>query len=176
MSEPVRLRLVDERELSVVAGFWTDPQVAGDFEWRGFRPPQQLRRRFEEDGLLSDDGGLLAIEVAGNCVGVVSWHRAGHGPNAASWCWNIGVVLLPERRGQGIGTRAHRLLADYLFQTTPVYRLEAGTDVENVPERRALEKSGFVREGVLRGAQFRAGGWRDMALYSLLRDEWSPGQ
>lgn len=68
MSEPVRLRLVDERELSVVAGLWTDPQAEGDFEWRRFRPPQQLRRRFEEDGLLSDDGVLLAIEVAGELL------------------------------------------------------------------------------------------------------------
>ncbi|MDP8929717.1 MAG: GNAT family N-acetyltransferase [Actinomycetota bacterium] len=173
VSSRVRLRLMGEDELSVVAAFWSAAEVAGDFEWHGFRPAQQLRRRFEEDGLLSEDRGRLAIDIDGACVGVVSWHRVRHGPNTASWCWNIGVMLLPEHRGQGVGTEAHRLVADYLFETTPVKRLEAGTDVDNVAEQKALEKNGFVREGVLRAAQFRAGDWRDIALYSLLRNEWA---
>ena len=50
-------------------------------------------------------------------------------------------------------------------------RVEASTDVENAAERRALERAGFSFEGILRRAQFRGGGWRDMALYSLVRGE-----
>ena len=50
-------------------------------------------------------------------------------------------------------------------------RIEASTDVTNVPEQRALEKAGFVREGVLRGAQFRAGAHHDMVGYSRLRSD-----
>ena len=77
-------------------------------------------------------------------------------------CWNIGIDLIPEGRGQGYGTEAQRLLADYLFAATEVNRVEASTDVENLPEQRSLEKAGFIREGVVRGAQFRAGTYHDL--------------
>ena len=47
------------------------------------------------------------------------------------------------------------MLARYLFAHTTAHRLEAGTEVGNVAEQRALEKAGFSREGVTRGI-----GWR----------------
>jgi [ribosomal protein S5]-alanine N-acetyltransferase len=84
--------------------------------------------------------------------------------------YEIGIALLPEHRGHGVGTTAQRLLVEYLFDNTPAHRLEAYTEVENVAEQRALEKAGFEREGVLRAVQFRAGAWRDGILYALLRD------
>jgi RimJ/RimL family protein N-acetyltransferase len=46
-------------------------------------------------------------------------------------------------------------------------------DYDNVAEQRALEKSGFRREGVLRQAGFRGGRWRDGILYALLRNEFN---
>jgi RimJ/RimL family protein N-acetyltransferase len=83
----------------------------------------------------------------------------------------IGIDLLPDARGQGLGTEAQRILADWLFETTPVNRVEASTDVENVAEARALEKAGFTREGIHRGAQFRAGGYHDLLMFSRLRGD-----
>ena len=35
----------------------------------------------------------------------------------------------------------------------------------------ACERAGFRREGVLRGARFREGDWRDMLMYGLLRTD-----
>jgi RimJ/RimL family protein N-acetyltransferase len=71
----------------------------------------------------------------------------------------------------GHGSAAQRMLAGYLFATTPVNRVEASTDVENIAEQKALERAGFTREGVLRGAQFRDGGWHDLVGYARLRDD-----
>jgi RimJ/RimL family protein N-acetyltransferase len=65
-------------------------------------------------------------------------------------------------------------LADYLFSTTPANRLEATTETDNVAEQRALEKAGFVREGVLRGRGFVRGQWRDGVMYARLRDDPAP--
>jgi len=84
--------------------------------------------------------------------------------------YEIGIALFPEHRGQGVGTTAQRLLVRYLLDTMPAHRIEAYTEVENVAERRALEKAGFEREGVLRATIFRAGKWRDSIVYALLRD------
>ena len=82
---------------------------------------------------------------------------------------NIGIELRPEARGQGLGTDAQRQLADWLFANTNLNRVEAQTDVENVPEQRSLEKAGLIREGIARGAQFRAGAYHDLVTYSRLR-------
>ena len=144
-----------------------------------------LRPRLEGEVQVSDDSpwddwglrdappltdlGRLVVELEGSPVGNVSWHPVFYGPNLASRAYNIGIGLGEDFRGRGIGSRAQRLLAEHLFATTDVLRVEASTDIENVAERRALEKAGFTLEGILRSAQGRADGVHDLASYSLLR-------
>ncbi len=125
----------------------------------------------QERSLADGERGALIVELTadGTPIGSVSWHGVRYGPNPESLSWDIGINLVPDARGHGYGGEAQRLLADLLFATTPANRVEAMTDVDNAPEQRALEKSGFVREGVLRGSQFRAGAWHDLVVYSLLR-------
>ena len=43
--------------------------------------------------------------------------------------------------------------------------------MDNLAEQRALERAGFTREGVLRHAQFRGGGFHDLVIYSRLRGD-----
>jgi RimJ/RimL family protein N-acetyltransferase len=149
---------------------WQQPAYVGEFNEFGQRP-RPLREAIRATGLIGEDHGNLLVEEAagGRPIGTVSWHGELYGPNRESLAWNIGINLIPEARGQGFGGEAQRLLAEQLFATTPANRVEAMTDVENVAEQRALEKAGFAREGVLRGAQFRGGAWHDIVVYSLLR-------
>ena len=65
--------------------------------------------------------------------------------------WEIGIALLPEWRGKGIGWRAQAMLCDYLFKHTPFQRIQAGTHPENIAEQKSLVKAGFKLEGVVRG-------------------------
>jgi RimJ/RimL family protein N-acetyltransferase len=125
-------------------------------------PPALLGRLLVE---LTDDAGVTAV------AGVVSWHRVAYGPNPGSHAWNIGIGLAEASRGHGVGAVAQRLLAEWLLATTTTDRIEASTDVENVAEQKALERAGFTREGVLRGAQRRASGRHDLVSYSLLRTD-----
>ena len=118
------------------------------------------------------EGGGLAIDVDGVVVGSVSWHWVDYGPGGGSRCPNLGIGLLPQHRGQGHGTQAQRLLADLFFRGLNINRVEASTDVTNQAEQRSLEKAGFTREGVLRGAQWRNGAFHDLVTYSVLRSEW----
>jgi RimJ/RimL family protein N-acetyltransferase len=92
-------------------------------------------------------------------------------PAAGAYCWQIGIVLMPEARGRGVGTQAQRLLVRYLFAHTHVVRIEAGTELANIAEQRALEKVGMTREGVGRSTSYRNGKWRDGVMYSILRHE-----
>jgi RimJ/RimL family protein N-acetyltransferase len=167
----VHLRPIRESDLSVLERLAVDPLAAGPFDWHGFADPGGPRRRFAEDGFLGRDPRNLAVALGQDdaCIGDVSWLAVPTGPTCT--CWNIGIAILPGFRGKGYGTVAQRLLIEYLFATTTANRVEAGTDVENIAEQRALEKAGFIREGVRRGSQFRDGQWRDMVVYGRLRDD-----
>ena len=151
--------------------FLAAEQDPDDIDFFGFRPVNGFARRFAADGLISDDGGNLAVEVGDQVVGDVGWHAVHHGPPPHARALNIGIAIAKAHRGRGFGTAAQRLLAEHLFATTRIERLEASTDVENVAEQRALEKAGFTREGVLRHSQWRAGAFHDNVLYSRLRDD-----
>jgi RimJ/RimL family protein N-acetyltransferase len=170
----VRLRPATRGDAAFLALEYS-PEVCAPWNWFGFRSETEVLHHLEEDGFLGATRGKLIVELAGDGdpvpIGDVSWHAVDYGPPPASRCWNIGINLLPDWRGHGYGTRAQRLLAEHLLATTPVERIEASTDVENVAERRSLERAGFTFEGILRRAQFRAGAWHDMASYSLVRGE-----
>ena len=169
MDGDVRLRPVTEGDLDVVTRCFTDPESLGEFRWNGWQDALRWRRQFAEDGLLGDDSGHLMIVLGHERLGLVTWHRNQTAPSAH--CWTIGIALLPQARGHGYGSRAQRQLVDYLFTHTPVQRIEAYTESGNIAEQQALEHAGFAREGVLRSYTFRAGAWRDTAVYSVLRDD-----
>lgn len=111
------------------------------------------------------------IDCDGELIGSMSWHEEFYGPTRGCAAWNIGIGLVAVHRGQGFGSAAQRALAIHLLETTEKRRIEASTDVENIAEQRALERAGFTREGVLRGAQHRADGMHhDLVSYSMI---WS---
>lgn len=170
-TDGVHLRPIEEADLDEMARFSTDPDALGVFEWMGFRDPRIWRRRWEEDGWISEQSTWLAIAAAdGAFVGVVSWRERSEGSNRHA-CLEIGASVLPVQRGRGIGTAAQRLLVEHLWSTTQVHRLQAHTEAGNVAEQRALEKIGFELEGRMREAFFRAGRWRDSLVFGLLRPE-----
>jgi RimJ/RimL family protein N-acetyltransferase len=169
----VRLRDVTLADADLLDAWNRDPAVHGEFNDFGLEPSPVDRTTLSRGPLRSERKGTLLVErlADGRPIGLVSWHRVGYGPNDGSAAWNIGISLIPHARGHGHGGEAQRLLADFLLATTPVDRIEATTDVANVAEQRALEKAGFIREGVLRGAQSRGGSRHDMVNYARLRTD-----
>ncbi|MFD7743357.1 GNAT family protein [Streptomyces sp. MJM8645] len=169
---PVSLRPIGEADLAPLEALLNDPRASGPFQWFGWRDPGRTRRLWAENGLLAPEQSMLAVLVGGEFAGFVAWRQVGR-PDLAPY-WNLGIMIRPEARGRGIGTRAQQLLVDYLFAHTVVMRLEADTEDTNLAEQRALEKCGFVREGVQRSMGFRDGQWRDVVRYSLLRTDPRP--
>jgi RimJ/RimL family protein N-acetyltransferase len=173
----VRLRdvVLDDADL---LDSWSSTEARGPFNDFGMARSPIDREALAAGPLRNERRGELVIEriADGRPIGTVSWHFERYGPNDESAAWNIGIALVPEARGHGHGSEAQRLVADYLFASTAVNRVEASTDVENVIEQRALEKAGFAREGVARGSQYRAGAYHDLVIYARLRgDDTRPG-
>ncbi len=174
-SERLRLRFVTHGEAHLLGGRYRhDPGGFNDFG----EPSKVVRPEGQpapppEGELRDPHNGMLWVEPigGGEPIGTVQYRRIAYGPNEESMGWDIGIDLLAEARGQGYGAEAQRLLADWLFETTRANRVEAQTDIENVAEARSLEKAGFNRDGVLRGAQFRAGAFHDLVVFSRIRSD-----
>lgn len=171
-SDLLLLRPLTEADLVEVHAL--SGEAASGFNWSGHRTQQALRERFDRDGYVGPEDGWLIISDGTDAVlGTVGWRAVEWSRPPYSRAWNLGITVAPQERGRGVGTAAHRLLADYLFLTTSVNRLEAVTNAANVAEQRALTSAGFTREGVLRQAEFWSGDWHDLHMFSLLRREWA---
>jgi RimJ/RimL family protein N-acetyltransferase len=169
----VLLRDVTLADADLLDAWNADEASRSEFNDFGEPPSRAPRDVLKAGPLRNEDNGVFMVErvADGAAIGTVGWHRVRYGPNPESDAWNIGIELRPEARGQGFGTQAQRQLADWLLANMDLNRVEAQTDVENMPEQRSLEKAGFGREGVARGAQFRAGRYRDLVTYSRLQED-----
>lgn len=172
VGDRVQIRPVRRDDLEILESWVNDIEIEGVFNDFGFEGFEGMAASFEKSGLIDDQQATIIIEtLAGEIVGGLSYYQAVYGPKSFHRVYGIGLHVVPDHRGKGYGTEAQKLLADYLFSTYPIARVEASTDIENTAEQRSLEKAGFTREGVLRKAQWRRGDWHDLVVYSKLRGE-----
>jgi len=171
----IRLRDATPADADVLDRWAAFPEIRGEFNDFGLGPGDRskVREALAAGPLRNERNGEMIVERIsdGAPIGTVGWHEVHYGPGPGSRAWNIGIAIIPEARGQGYGSIAQRMLADYLFETTDANRVEVQTDVDNVPEQRALERAGFIREGIARGSQFRAGAYHDLITFARNRSD-----
>jgi len=114
-----------------------------------------------------------AVEVAGEAVGGIGF-EVGEGVYVK--CGRFGYWLGRSYWGRGIMTAAVRATSDYVLAHFDVARLESAVFAWNPASMRVLEKSGFVREGVLRQSVFKDGELIDAVLYARVRDPSTLGE
>ena len=84
----------------------------------------------------------------------------------------IGYILNREHWGRGVMNEALGAVIDWAFGTLRLHRIEADIDPRNARSVRALERLGFVREGLLR-ERWRVGDEvSDSVMMGLLEREW----
>lgn len=92
--------------------------------------------------------------------------------NSMNYRGRIGYWVVASVRGNGVGTRALRLLSRWALAELDLQRLDLITDPDNVASQRVAEKVGFQREGVLRAhLRHPDGRIRDSVMFSLLPGE-----
>jgi aminoglycoside 6'-N-acetyltransferase len=168
----VGLRPVGQSDIAVLDSWANNAAIQGSYNMFGLEPENGAMAGFQARGLLDDEHAtLMIVTLDGAIVGAMSYHVVRYGPNSGSRAYNIGLHIAPEQRNHSYGSEAQQLMAAYLLDTFPIARVEAETDITNLAEQRALEKAGFMREGVLRKAQWRAGDWHDLVIYSKVRGD-----
>ncbi len=120
-----------------------------------------------------EDGGFfnwaMELKENGSVIGNISVVRLDEAIDAAEIGYCMGMAF----RGRGLMPEALRAVTAYLFESAGMHRVWAGHDVNNPASGRVMAKAGMKKEGVLRGFGRNNQGICDMAVYSILRDEYS---
>jgi len=167
----INLRLAEKEDVPLLVLWLSDVNFAGEYQhFPDQISKEQLEKRIVEQKLYQTEWVDLIIEKKDGTK--IGW--AAHYVSAPNFGWiEIGYAIIPSERNKGYGTETIQILADYLFLTREIVRVQAVIDAANLASGKALKKAGFEREGTLRKALWNAeGNWADADVYSILREEW----
>ena len=91
--------------------------------------------------------------------------------NRANRFANLGYWVRSSAMGRGVAPAAVRLVAEFAFLETDLIRLEIVCAIGNIRSQRVAEKSGALREGVLRNRLVLPSGPSDAVMFSLLKSK-----
>lgn len=146
---------------------WNTQEFVGEWQSFQYKSLPLFIKRFESGEFNDGKLQIFIIERTGERCGmcVIAFE--------SQYVTRIGMSLLNSVQGCGICQIAlHHVLA-YIFNNYLTERVEADTDVGNLRGIKALERFGFVREGILRHYRFHHGAFHDNILLSFLRTDWN---
>lgn len=117
--------------------------------------------------LLTNRELSFAVTVEDKVVGSIGVFRQ---KNIHFRTAEIGYYIAESHWGKGIGTAALKTVCQKVFKTTDIVRLFAEPFSDNLASCRILEKAGFLCEGTLRKNAYKLGQFKDMQLYSLIKE------
>jgi diamine N-acetyltransferase len=133
------------------------------------RVPQSLEQVEKLVEELQKEGLLLAIQSDTNeLLGEVHLCKMEQEHGRAE----IGILLAPEARGQGIGKIAMSLMLDIAFDQLRLHRVYLTTRGMNARAQALYQKIAFTVEGRLREHAYVGGKYHDTILMGILASEW----
>ena len=169
--DELRLRYARPEDVPALFRLASDPEVTRFFSWGPYRqeseaaayvaslaPKRAQGERLEFVIERRDQGvigvtGLSEFSIRDRRAVVGTWH-------GRDW-W-----------GTGANRRSKALVLALAFEACGLERVTAWCSTDNGRSQTALERLGFLDEGVLRRWHFHDGQHRDVISFSMLRQEW----
>lgn len=167
------LRPPTEADAPALLELGSDPEVTAWFSWGPYTDIEQplayvaQARAQREAGTQID---LLVVDHERGPLGITGLSEISSRDRRAI----VGTWLGRAHWGTGANARSKALILHLAFRGLGLERVGAYADVRNARSQRALEKLGFRREGVLRAFHRHGDERKDVALYALLAEEWTP--
>jgi ribosomal-protein-alanine N-acetyltransferase len=108
---------------------------------------------------------IFAIATKSEAIGSIGLMP---GKDVHRFTAEMGYWLAEPYWGKGIMTDAVQFLTNWAFRELRLHRISAEPYATNTASHRVLEKTGFIREGVLRSSAFKDGKILDQFLYSQI--------
>ena len=170
--ERVTLRAMTREDLPRLCAFNND--MAVELASGGDPPiPQSLARleaEFDQEaGKGGRNGMAFAIEADGLFIGQCALFNA----NPTAQTCELGITVGDKAYwGKGYGRAAIQLLLRYAFHYQNMRKVWLSVNGANVRAQRAYRACGFVEEGRQRAHVWGDGGYDDLVLMGILREEW----
>jgi RimJ/RimL family protein N-acetyltransferase len=192
------LRPLTEADSDDVFAYQSLPEVVGFLPWPLRTLEESREHTLKRAGLTrlekDDDALIFAIELVGDGAGDgVGGSRTGDGAgstvgrstvigdlsvflsSAENAQIEIGWVLHPAYQKQGYASEAARALLDLVFEEIGAHRTTARVSPENVASVALCSRLGMRLEAHFEECEIFKGEWSDLAIYAILRREWTPG-
>ena len=151
-----------------------DPEVGPGTGWAPHRTKDDARFFVEEIASKPHVFGVFERGRDGSCGPCIGSVGLSPDPRRRNVdCLMLGYALARSAWGRGFMTEAAREVLRYGFEELGISLASCACYPSNDRSRRVIEKCGFSREGVMRGAESALDGtMRDLALHSMTRAEW----
>ena len=162
------------RDLAADYARWmNDPEVRDGLNQMGIATPQS-QEKWVEDNLeraARSEPDVVEFTVYDRKdsapVGTAGLLAISHAHGTAEF-----AIALGERRGQGLGTEATRLVLDFAFHVLHLRNVLLETLAWNAAGLAAYERAGFRRIGARRGARISRGQPTDVVLMDAVPEDF----
>lgn len=167
------LREVTEKDADSLLSYLSDEEVTRHMGLAPFTSPEDALDEIGWYQSIFENGtgmrwGITLKEkshVIGSC-GFLNMSKKHHRAE-------IGFELSREYWGKGIAGEALQAVVAYGFTNLNLNRIEALIEPANSPSQKLVEKTGFLREGLLRDYEYTQGKFDDLYMYSILKREFN---
>lgn len=83
----------------------------------------------------------------------------------------VGILILPEYQGKGLGSEALEMVIDYAFTYLNVHQIFANITVDNKKSIELFEKLNFKKIGIKKDWIFADTNYKDEILYQLIKTQ-----
>lgn len=170
----LHLRYATRDDAPALFELGSDPEVTRHFSWGPYRDIAEPLAYVESLVRQRAAGTRLEFVICGADdvpVGVTGLSEFAPRDRRAT----VGTWLGRARWGTGTNRESKALVLALGFRTLGLQRITALASPDNERSLAALDRLGFVREGVLRSYHRHGSEARDVAILSLLRAEWEVG-
>jgi ribosomal-protein-alanine N-acetyltransferase len=165
------LRPLVESDAPALFELGRNPEVSRFFSWEPYRVVDDASAFIASLTVQREAGERLELGVFGNegeLVGITGFSEFSRRDRRAV----LGTWLGRAFWGSGANRESKALVLGLAFRSLGLLRVTALASPQNVRSLAALQRLGFVHEGVLRGWHVHGGVARDVAVLRMMRDEW----
>ena len=165
------LELLREEHAPALYELARNPEVSRFFSWAPYESVSEAVAFVESLDRQRESGERLELGIFGadgELLGITGFSEFSRRDRRAV----LGTWLGRPHWGSGANRDSKALVLALGFRSLGLLRVTALASPQNVRSVAALQRLGFVHEGVLRGWHVHAGVPRDVAVLRMLRDEW----
>ena len=164
---PVTIRRARPDDAAAIARMMDEPGVYANLMQMPYASEEAHRARLVEGQAPGKTDLSLVAELAGTVVGSAGMHPVGPALRRRH-AVVIGISVIAEAQGKGVGTALMRALCDYADRWMGVLRIELTVYDDNARAIALYRKFGFEIEGRHRGYALRDGRYVDALTMARL--------